>query len=145
MFSNAPLVTRLFLTGLFAFSVLSHGASFDCAEARTSSEVMICKHPDLSALDSQLQAAYQGARAAAAAASQATLLTEQRHWVRYVRDVCLDKICFERVYKARIGLLRQNEKYVADRAECTIPEGNSCRSVVFSATRRHSLMVSGTR
>ena len=91
-----------------------------------------CKHADLSALDSHLQAAYQGARPAATPASQATLLTGQRQWVRYVRDVCLDKACVERVYKARIELLQQNDKYIADRAEFTIPEGKSCRSVFFS-------------
>ncbi|WP_080943292.1 lysozyme inhibitor LprI family protein [Pseudomonas marginalis] len=131
MLSHTRLVALLLLPGLFAFPVFSHGASFDCAAARTSSEVMICKHADLSALDSQLQAAYQGARAAATPASQATLLNEQRHWVRYVRDVCLDKACVERVYNARIELLQQDEKYIADRAECSIPEGKSCRGVVF--------------
>jgi uncharacterized protein len=131
MLINAPFIARIFLTGLLAFPVLSHGASFDCAAARSSTEIMICKHADLSALDSQLQVAYQGARAAAAPTSQADLLTEQRHWVRYVRDVCLDEACFNRVYKARITMLQQNEKYIADRSECNIPDGRSCFSVIF--------------
>lgn len=128
---NAPLVALLFLLGLFVFPVHSHAASFDCAAAHTASEVMICKNAELSTLDSQLQVAYQAARAAAAPASQETLLTEQRHWVLYVRDVCLDKACFVQTYKARIELLQHKDKYIADRAECTIPEGKSCRSVVF--------------
>ncbi len=53
------IVSLLIVSSLFLFANVSQAASFDCKQAGTSVEKMICNDDDLSALDSQLQHKYQ--------------------------------------------------------------------------------------
>lgn len=120
----------LVLAALLVASPTAFAASFDCAKAATPTEKTICADSALSNLDTKLQQAYKDATAAAAPSSKPTLLTEQRHWNRYVRDVCTDGACLTRAYNARIAVLSTNDKYIADASKCEIPDGKSCRSVI---------------
>jgi uncharacterized protein len=127
---NMRRIHRLALASLIMVSPTCFAASFDCAKASTPTEKTICADSVLSSLDTRLQQAYKDAMAAAAPSSKPTLVTEQRHWNRYVRDVCTDGTCLTRAYEARIAMLSTNDKYIADTSKCDIPEGKSCRSVI---------------
>jgi uncharacterized protein YecT (DUF1311 family) len=72
---------------LFAFSVIlgfgvataTHAASFDCAKAKSRSEVLICRTPELSRLDDQLMQAYRADLAVSP--SPVNLTLAQRQWI----------------------------------------------------------------
>ena len=122
-------VALVVVTFFVAQSALA--ASFDCAKAAGDVEKAICKDPGLSELDGQLQGAYQKAAAVVAPSNKDALVKEQRNWIKYVRNACAGDTCLRDAYTSRIALLSQNSKYIANRASCDIPDGSSCRSVVF--------------
>jgi uncharacterized protein len=62
-----------------ALTPCAMAASFDCAKARTRSEVLICKTPALSKLDEQLAASYRAALAVTP--RPVSLRAEQRLWL----------------------------------------------------------------
>lgn len=91
----APLV--LFLAQPVA------AASFDCAKASTAVEKTICGDVELSKLDEALVAAY--ARVLAQATVPNSLRSEQRKWLRDIRDACPDAACVKAAYETRIAEL----------------------------------------
>lgn len=123
----------LFALGVlfFAASPRAISASFNCGKATSATEKLICKDPKTSALDEKLQQTYKAALAAAAPSSKKALIEEQRHWITYTRNVCQDENCLQRAYADRISILATNQEYIVNRSECTIPDGTSCRSVVY--------------
>ena len=62
-------------------------ASFDCAKAHTEVERLICKYPDVSALDSRMAVLYE--QALARIPNPQALRTVQRNWLTY-RDGMLN-------------------------------------------------------
>lgn len=125
-----PFRTVIFAT-LLVFSMTAAAASFDCTKAASGVEKKVCVNPDLSQLDDALGGAYREALTAVAQTSKPTLIKEQRDWIRYVRNVCDNDTCLTEAYRSRIALLQKNEKYLANRASCDLPEGKTCRSVVW--------------
>lgn len=115
---------------LLFFAVPAAAAGFDCAKASSQAEHLVCSSPDLSALDSKMSEAYKDAFNAAEETSKPRLLIEQRHWIRYVRDVCETNDCLDSAYKRRVDLLAKNSRVIFNSAACDIPDGKSCRSVV---------------
>jgi uncharacterized protein len=105
-------------------------ASFDCAKASTQIERQVCANPQLSDLDGKLADAYKGALSAAEGPSKSDLQLEQRHWIAYVRNVCDSDACLSNAYVERTKLLARNERTIINEANCEIPDGKSCRSVV---------------
>ncbi len=95
-----------FAAGDFATGFFGHGgaraASFDCAKAATPSEVAICANPALSALDSQLGAAYTQRLAGAPALRQI-----ERGWIA-VRNVGCGRnvTCLTRLTRWQLAWLR---------------------------------------
>lgn len=130
MRSNIYFLIFFLLAFPFASDVAA--ASFDCAKAKGSIETLVCQNPGLSKLDDQLATTYKAALAAVAPSSRQALLKEERNWASYARDICQDAACLEQAYSARIEVLARNEKYIVDTTSCDIPDGSSCRSVVFS-------------
>ncbi|WP_266171087.1 lysozyme inhibitor LprI family protein [Dyella subtropica] len=106
-------------------------ASFDCGKAESTVEKLICGNANVSRLDTQLQDTYQKALSAIDPSSKAKLIGEQRHWIKYTRNLCQDEACLKDAYAARIDVLGRNVKYIVNKASCDIPDGNSCRSVVL--------------
>ncbi len=100
------LALAAFGLGYVAIGLLGHGAaraaSFDCAKAATPSELAICASPALSALDSELGAAY--ALRLAAAPEVRDL---ERAWLK-VRNVGCgkDAACLTRTTHAQVAWLR---------------------------------------
>lgn len=126
-----PSLMKLALLVAALAASQTYAAGFDCSKKVNATERRICANDGLSALDDRLQVVWKDAVAAVTAPSQSALLTEQRHWIKYVRNVCTEDDCLSDAYRQRIALLERNDKYLADRAECSIVEGNSCRSVVY--------------
>jgi uncharacterized protein len=116
---------------LLAIAPRAISASFDCAKASGTTESLICKNADISALDDKLQAAYKAARVAVAPFNKPELLKEQRDWIKYTRNICQDADCLKLAYSARIAVLARNEKYIVDKTACETPNSNKdCVNVV---------------
>lgn len=96
----------LFLLGLLFFD-LSHGASFDCRSAVTSTEIMICSDARLSRMDDQLADAYKTVLASLDDANRKHLIAEQKSWLKKSRDVCDDLACLRRSYETRIRMVQE--------------------------------------
>ncbi len=98
-------MSRIFFTLLMALIVKPlAAASFDCGEARTRTEKAVCADAELSHLDELLGRFYHGARQQLAENS-ACLETDQRRWLRAVRDACAGTTCLKKVYLERLAEL----------------------------------------
>lgn len=88
----------IFLLGLpgAAFAV-----SFDCTNASSRVEKLICTEPDLSGLDDKLAAEYRAVRRLGFFDSH---VRAQRAWVAK-RNACEDKACVKALYESRIAEL----------------------------------------
>lgn len=122
-------IAILLMASLMANQVIA--ASFDCKKAVSTIEKMICADSSLSSLDDKLQKGYQTALGAVKPSVKQKLVTEQRNWIKYVRDICTDVSCLSKAYAARIDLLAKTEGYIVNDSECSIPDGTSCRSVLY--------------
>ncbi len=63
-------------------------ASFDCAQAGTAQEKLICATPELSRLDEAVAAAYNALLGRLADPQRLAVRDSQRDWVRYRRAAC---------------------------------------------------------
>lgn len=82
---------------------IASAASFDCAKADTSIEKMICSDSQLSEMDDRLAEMYSLARSQSSDTDQ--VKTEQRDWIKSVRNSCTDFQCIRDAYAARISAL----------------------------------------
>ena len=85
--------------------------SFDCRKATTAVEHAICNDPQLAALDGELDAAYQEARAGLDPDARIALRDEQRAWLK-VRDACASDtwpvLCVKTTVMERLEVLQNN-------------------------------------
>src|SRR3954468_16763131 len=98
---NARIVL-LFVLQFVAASVIAAG--FDCTQASSRVERMICADPELSFLDDALARYYQDVlsdESDSAASNKASLQREQRRWLAR-RDKCRDAVCIKVAYEARV-------------------------------------------
>ncbi len=80
--------------------------SFDCAKASTRVEFMICDHPRIARLDSELADAYRIAlRDSPWASANRRIRAEQKDWIAE-RNRCRDPRCLRQLYRQRIAQLR---------------------------------------
>ena len=99
-------------------------ASFDCGKATGTTETLICRDAQTSALDDKLQQAYKAALRAVDPSSKQALIEEQRHWIAHTRNICQDEACLQQAYTARNAVLDRNEKYITNgKPSCIIPNG----------------------
>lgn len=107
--------------------------SFDCGKAMEQAEKLVCASQELSELDEELQAAYAGALRHILPYWKRDLVKEQRNWVQYVRNVCMDSACLRGAYTARIPLLRANKERIPDDLRACADYGleSACGGVVF--------------
>lgn len=80
-------------------------ASFDCAQALSTPERIICKSDELSELDTQLSETYRVAKSKAGLDRAKRLASEQRQWLRSIRNQCTDADCLLKAYRARLNEL----------------------------------------
>jgi uncharacterized protein len=93
------------LFALACMGGIARSASFDCARAGTATEKAICASPRLSDLDEYLGRYYQAGRASMGRDAAACLASNQREWLRSVRNACKDASCLEHAYLSRLAEL----------------------------------------
>lgn len=96
--------TFLVMVTLLGTAGWTHAASFDCKKASTKVETLICGNQQLSELDEHLGRYYAAGRAELGSAASC-LGTNQRTWLRTVRNGCTDTTCLRRVYLERLAEL----------------------------------------
>ncbi len=79
--------------------------SFDCANARSRGETMVCADPGLAELDRAMAAEFQRAMSAASP-QQANALRQSRSRFLGYRDTCGDAVCVRQTYLGRIREIR---------------------------------------
>jgi uncharacterized protein len=93
------------LVALCCLGGIAHAASFDCSKAATATEKAICADPKVSDLDEYLGRYYQAGRMTMSRDAAACLASNQREWLRSVRNACKDAACLRRVYLSRLAEL----------------------------------------
>jgi uncharacterized protein YecT (DUF1311 family) len=78
-------------------------ASFDCSQASSRTERLICSTPETANADVRLAAAYGVARSKSSDPS--ALKADQRNWLTTERNACTDAACLTKVMEARIQKL----------------------------------------
>lgn len=76
-------------------------ASFDCAKAASKIEKLVCGTPVVSMLDDDLRHVYLEVMNKANDEQKQSLMTEQKHWLKYTRNLCTDKSCLKQAYLSR--------------------------------------------
>jgi uncharacterized protein len=88
-------------------------ASFDCKKARTAVGKMICADEALSILDSKLKDVFDEAQSEHAGVDGETgkridpVGSDQKKWIKFVRNACKNESCLKYVYTARISELQE--------------------------------------
>lgn len=112
------------LLGCLGLAVSAQGASFDCGEAGTKVEKLVCATPSISKLDDQLGKTYQDVLSKANEEQKQRVIAEQKHWLKFTRNVCTKEPCFKHAYWSRLAELETYfephsplYKHEADKAE----------------------------
>jgi uncharacterized protein len=144
---------RLFpVIALSCLGGVAHAASFDCAKAATATEKTICANPQISDLDEYLGRYYQAGRASMGRDAAACLASNQRTWLRSVRNACKDAACLERVYLERLSELDPLQAGAAAVKNLELPRVKSLVWIIGPAAdtvaaprnvRREPLLVTG--
>jgi uncharacterized protein len=79
------------------------GASFNCSQVGTSVEKTICASKVLSRLDEQLAKAYESV--ILVSDNPDMVKSQQKEWLRNVRDQCQDEPCLKSAYENRLAQL----------------------------------------
>jgi uncharacterized protein YecT (DUF1311 family) len=87
----------------FGFAGAAFAVSFDCTNASSQVEKLICADPDLSRLDDELAAKYRAVRRMGFFDSQ---VRSQRAWITK-RNACNDKECVKALHESRIAELNE--------------------------------------
>lgn len=91
---------------IFVFCVgKTLAASFECAKAQSKVEHFVCDNPKLSELDSKLGQVYQEVLSKANDEQKQRVITEQKHWLKYTRNICEKEICLKHAYWSRQAAL----------------------------------------
>jgi uncharacterized protein len=93
----------IFLGLLLSASVQATG--FGCVKALTTVEKLICASQVLSELDSQLELEYARSRERAISEDARKITSEQKDWLKNIRNKCADQSCLNSVYSSRIEAL----------------------------------------
>lgn len=94
------------VVGWLVLCVAAHAASFDCAKAGTKVEKLVCvKNSLLSQLDEDMNGAYQWALMRNENKQQ--IISEQKYWLKAVRNACEDEDCLWNAYVIRVKELRE--------------------------------------
>lgn len=80
-------------------------ASFPCTGTLTAVERQVCADATLSQLDEHLLRYYTAARQVLGTSGAECLATDQRRWLRTVRNACADAACLNAAYLQRLSVL----------------------------------------
>lgn len=102
----------------FALASTTQAASFDCAIAQSKLEKIICSSPTLSELDERLDEAYSSAKAELYEEEVNLLVSEQKNWLRKIRNKCADEVCLSNAYQSRIDEIEILDPSVVNKLTC---------------------------
>ena len=100
-------------------SIAGSAASFDCNQAATEVEKLICSDTELSRLDDILVEEYR--LALERTGNPWNLVLEQRKWL-VKRNACNERTCLVDTYTSRLPLLQATPAY--DQNKCNLRLGN---------------------
>ena len=90
---------------LLSFSIITYATSFDCTKASTAIEKNICGNPALELLDDQLADIYH--KALNDSSSKDGIKSQQREWIKNIRNKCATEFCISDAYTSRIAQLNE--------------------------------------
>lgn len=90
---------------LMIFPIYSQAASFDCMEAGTKAEHLICDNQKLSELDNNLDKVYQEVLRKSNEEQKSLIIIEQNHWLAFTRNACEKESCLRHAYWSRQAAL----------------------------------------
>lgn len=90
---------------LSSFSIITYATSFDCTKASTAIEKNICGNPALELLDDQLADIYH--KALNDSSSKDGIKSQQREWIKNIRNKCATEFCISDAYTSRIAQLNE--------------------------------------
>ena len=96
----------VFISSLFILQG-AYAASFDCGQAKTKTERMICADPDVSNMDSALGEVFK--RELENDVFEPSLRVSQRAWL-IVRDACDEAACLKLRYEQRLAAISCDPK-----------------------------------
>ncbi len=102
--TRRPFLLCLALFPTLAAAQATPAPGFDCNQAYTTAEHLICADPALALADHELGLWYRAVQKKPT--RPATLRQEQRRWLREVRDACLNADCLRQAYAVRTRELR---------------------------------------
>lgn len=97
----------LVITGSIALTS-AQATSFDCAKATSTPEKLICGSAKLSELDDVMDKAFKERRTELSPEEAKHYVSDQRNWLKELRNSCTDVACLEQAYIARIETLKPN-------------------------------------
>ena len=92
--------------GWLALLSTGHATSFDCGNASSKIEKLICGSPKLSALDDDLDKTYKAVQSNSSREEVQRLITDQRQWLKGRRNACGDEACLAQAYSSRIEAIK---------------------------------------
>jgi uncharacterized protein len=110
------LTTVVVLAATVMLSPIAKGQSFNCHNAKTPDEVLICQNRALSTMDEKLADLYSGLRNHAKPWKQRVLEADQANWLRFRRNCGRDVKCIAHAYQDRV-----NQLYYAVHDTCSGP------------------------
>ncbi|TSA49764.1 MAG: DUF1311 domain-containing protein [Nitrosomonadales bacterium] len=102
---NISRLTLFVLLGGLVLPLPAQAASFDCDKAQTKVEHLICDDPQLSELDNKLAQDYQDVLSKADDEQKQRVVAEQKHWLKFTRNVCGKATCLKHAYWSRQAAL----------------------------------------
>lgn len=118
--------TTWIVIGWLVLSFTAQAASFDCAKAGTKAEHLICDNPKISELDSKLGQDYQDVLGKANEEQKLRVITEQKHWLKFTRNVCENETCLKHAYWSRQAAL---ETYFEPRSPLYEKESDKAEAI----------------
>jgi uncharacterized protein len=114
------------ISAFVVFAVSAEAASFDCARASTKVEHLVCDDQKLSELDSKLGQAYRDVLSKANEDQKQQVIAEQKHWLKFTRDVCDKATCLKHAYWSRLAAL---ETYFGPRSPLYTNESDKAEAI----------------
>lgn len=118
--ATALLPLWILFCGLFANVSAVSAASFNCKQASTKVEKMICAHTDISQIDEELAEIYQHSYQLLSIPERKGLKLQQRDW-NTQKNTCTHNWCLRRKYTDRLAELNEHLKKAATKQQALVP------------------------
>lgn len=108
-----PIAAWLFAGALLTAPLLAAAASSSCSPPEGATSRLVCRSPELRALDAELGRLFDAIEVEAHGidAGSGRIVdpfgTEHRHWLLHTRNRCRTEGCLRRAYRARIADVKQ--------------------------------------